>query len=93
MRNMNPAKLAVNGMRQNDDKITLSQLTFSLAEFESQPTRRRCSLVTSQGWRVPSGTAGKVQSLPNLKDYETLGYLIHRWCVKTTHACQSKVSY
>jgi hypothetical protein len=30
---MNPAKLTVDGMRQNDDEITLSQMTFSLAEF------------------------------------------------------------
>ena len=31
MRNMNPAKLTVNRMRKNDDEITLSQMTLSLA--------------------------------------------------------------
>ena len=88
MRNVNPTKLTVNRMRQDDDEISLSQITFSLADEFFGPTVFRYNLKPVKARDTLSRV---LHLLP--KDYESLGYLIHRACVKTTRSLKCNPYY
>ena len=81
MGNMNAPKLTVNRMRKNDDEITLSQMTFSLAELNlNRPASDTVWKRVNAGEYPRKGTG-----TPKSETYETLGYLIDTACVKMTH--------
>ena len=67
MRNVNSTKLSVNRMRQNDDEISLSQITFSLADY-FLADKVSLQSETGQGRRCPlKSTASLTERLRKLR--------------------------